>query len=103
RLEKQPTDPATAGRCHHYMRDGTLWSSMADLRLVAGLGNPGLEYRSSRHNVGFMVIDCFAGKKGVMISRSADWSSELGKWGDILLIKPLAYMNRSGEVISRFA
>jgi peptidyl-tRNA hydrolase, PTH1 family len=76
---------------------------MADLRLVAGLGNPGLEYSSTRHNVGFMVIDCLAGKKGVTISRSAAWGSELGKWGDILLIKPLAYMNRSGEVIGRFA
>lgn len=76
---------------------------MADLRLVAGLGNPGLEYSGTRHNVGFMVIDCLAGKKGVTISRSAPWGSELGKWGDILLIKPLTYMNRSGEVIGRFA
>jgi PTH1 family peptidyl-tRNA hydrolase len=76
---------------------------MADLRLVAGLGNPGLEYSSTRHNVGFMVIDWVAAKKGATISRSADWSSEVGKWGDILLIKPLAYMNRSGEVISGFA
>jgi PTH1 family peptidyl-tRNA hydrolase len=76
---------------------------MADLRLVAGLGNPGLQYRETRHNVGFMVIDCMAGKKGVTFSRSAAWGSELGKWGDILLIKPLSYMNRTGEVISRFA
>ena len=76
---------------------------MADLRLVAGLGNPGLQYSGTRHNVGFMVIDCLAGKKGVTFSRSAAWGSELGKWGDILLIKPLTYMNRTGEVIGRFA
>ena len=76
---------------------------MADLRLVAGLGNPGLEYSGTRHNVGFMVIDHMAAKKGVTFSRSAAWGSELGKWGDILLIKPLTYMNRTGEVISRFA
>jgi PTH1 family peptidyl-tRNA hydrolase len=76
---------------------------MADLRLVAGLGNPGLQYTGTRHNVGFMVIDYLAGKKGVTFSRSAAWGSELGKWSDILLIKPLTYMNRTGEVIGRFA
>ena len=76
---------------------------MADLRLVAGLGNPGLQYSGTRHNVGFMVHRSSGGKKGMTFSRSAAWSSELGKWGDILLIKPLTYMNRTGEVIGRFA
>src|ERR1700693_6440447 len=76
---------------------------MADLRLVAGRANPGLQYSGTRHNVGFMVIDHMAAKKGVTFSRSAAWGSELGKWGDILLIKPLSYMNRTGEVIGRFA
>jgi PTH1 family peptidyl-tRNA hydrolase len=76
---------------------------MADLRVVAGLGNPGLQYSGTRHNVGFMVIDYLAGKKGVTLSRSAVWGAELGKWGDVLLIKPLTYMNRTGEVIGRFA
>jgi peptidyl-tRNA hydrolase, PTH1 family len=76
---------------------------MADLRLVAGLGNPGPQYIDTRHNIGFMVIDCLAGKKGVTLSRSAFWSCDWGKWGDILLIKPLRYMNRSGDVVGRFA
>jgi PTH1 family peptidyl-tRNA hydrolase len=76
---------------------------MAALRLVAGLGNPGLQYRGTRHNVGFMVIDYVAGKQGVRFSRSSAWNSELGKWGDILLIKPLTYMNRTGEVLGPFA
>ena len=76
---------------------------MADLRLVAGLGNPGLQYSGTRHNVGFMVLDSLAGKKGVTFSRSAAWSSELGKWGEILLIKPLTYMNRTGEVVGKFS
>jgi peptidyl-tRNA hydrolase, PTH1 family len=76
---------------------------MASLRLVAGLGNPGLQYSGTRHNVGFMVLDCLAGKKRVTFSRSAAWSSELGKWGDILLIKPLTYMNRTGDVIGKFS
>ena len=76
---------------------------MPDLRLVAGLGNPGPQYIGTRHNVGFMVIDRLAGKKGVTLSRSAAWSSDWGKWGDTLLIKPLTYMNRSGDVVGRFA
>jgi PTH1 family peptidyl-tRNA hydrolase len=76
---------------------------MAGLRLVAGLGNPGLQYSGTRHNVGFMVIDRLARKKGVTFSRSAAWNSELGKWGDIHLIKPLSYMNRTGEVLGPFA
>ena len=75
---------------------------MADLRLVAGLGNPGSQYADTRHNIGFMVIDCLAGKKGVTFSRSASWGSSWGKWGDTLLVKPLRYMNQSGEVIGRF-
>jgi PTH1 family peptidyl-tRNA hydrolase len=76
---------------------------MADLRLVAGLGNPGLQYSGTRHNVGFMVLDCLARRKGVTFLKSAAWGSELGKWGDIPLMKPLTYMNRTGEVIGRFA
>ena len=76
---------------------------MADLRLVAGLGNPGSQYVDTRHNVGFMVIDCLAGKKGVTFSRSATWGSSWAKWGDTLLVKPLKYMNQSGDVIGRFA
>ena len=75
---------------------------MADLRLVAGLGNPGSQYADTRHNIGFMVIDCLAGKKGVTFSRSTSWGSSWGKWGDTLLVKPLRYMNQSGEVIGRF-
>ncbi|HEY1477683.1 MAG TPA: aminoacyl-tRNA hydrolase [Chthoniobacterales bacterium] len=76
---------------------------MADLRLVVGLGNPGPQYIGTRHNVGFMVIDCLARKKGVNFSRTAIWSSDWGKWGDTLLMKPLTYMNRSGEAVGRFA
>jgi PTH1 family peptidyl-tRNA hydrolase len=49
------------------------------------------------------VLDRLAEKKRVTFSRTAAWSSELGKWGDILLIKPLTYMNRTGDVIGKFS
>jgi peptidyl-tRNA hydrolase, PTH1 family len=76
---------------------------MAQLRLVAGLGNPGLQYTGTRHNIGFMVVDYLAGRHGVTLAKSGTWNSELGKWGGIVLFKPLTFMNRSGDAIGRFA
>jgi peptidyl-tRNA hydrolase, PTH1 family len=72
---------------------------MADLRLVAGLGNPGPQYADTRHNVGFMVIDALATKERIDLAPSTRWGCELGKWGNILLAKPLTYMNRSGQAV----
>ncbi|MBV8142568.1 MAG: aminoacyl-tRNA hydrolase, partial [Verrucomicrobia bacterium] len=56
------------------------------MRLVAGLGNPGIEYSGTRHNVGFMVVDYLARKNGVTFSKSAAWNSELGRWSGIPLL-----------------
>jgi peptidyl-tRNA hydrolase, PTH1 family len=76
---------------------------MADLRLVAGLGNPGPQYFETRHNVGFMVIDCLATKGEVQLEASRSWNCQLAKCGSTLLVKPLCYMNRSGDVIGPLA
>ena len=76
---------------------------IADLRLVAGLGNPGPQYLETRHNVGFMVVDCLASKEKIMLEGSRSWNCKLGKWGSVLLVKPLCYMNRSGEIIGPLA
>jgi PTH1 family peptidyl-tRNA hydrolase len=76
---------------------------MADLRLVAGLGNPGPQYLETRHNVGFMVIDCLASKGEVALESSRSWNCKLGKWGSALLVKPLCFMNQSGDVIGPLA
>ena len=75
----------------------------ADLRLVAGLGNPGPQYLETRHNVGFMVVDFLANKRKIILEGSRSWNCKLGKWGSVLLVKPLCYMNRSGEVIGPLA
>ncbi|MBV8901387.1 MAG: aminoacyl-tRNA hydrolase, partial [Verrucomicrobia bacterium] len=73
---------------------------MAEVRLVAGLGNPGREYDQTRHNVGFMVLDYLAQRHGLTYSYSSHWSCQWCRWDDALLVKPLTYMNRSGDSLS---
>ena len=66
------------------------------MRLVAGLGNPGPEYASTRHNIGFMVADQLAAQFGSTWGKSAKWDALLAKCGDVFLTKPMSYMNHSG-------
>src|SRR6201993_2479082 len=70
--------------------------SSTQIRLVAGLGNPGAEYAATRHNIGFMVVDQFAAQFGSTWERSGKWEALSTKCGPVLLIKPLSFMNRSG-------
>ena len=66
------------------------------IRLVAGLGNPGPEYRETRHNIGFMVLDRFATDLGLNWEKFSKADAVVSKSGELLLAKPLAFMNRSG-------
>ena len=66
------------------------------IRLVAGLGNPGPEYTATRHNIGFMVIERLAAQAGSTWEKSAKWEALTCKCGDVLLVKPMSFMNRSG-------
>ncbi len=72
------------------------------MRVVVGLGNPGERYRRTRHNVGFMVAD-------ELLTRAAGrWTGDvLCSWGEVrlagqevLLVKPMTFMNRSGEAVA---
>lgn len=70
--------------------------------VIAGLGNPGMEYEGSRHNAGFFVLDTLAKQEGTDINRL----KFKGKTGEAviggkrcLLLKPTTYMNLSGESI----
>ncbi len=73
--------------------------------LIAGLGNPGREYEGTRHNVGFMLIDRIASHLNVKLKRSGPALVAEGAVGDdrAVLIKPLTYMNLSGEAVARFS
>jgi PTH1 family peptidyl-tRNA hydrolase len=74
--------------------------------LIAGLGNPGPQYRQTRHNVGFMVVDRLAARLGVTFSRleskalvtKADYQGKR-----LVLVKPHTFMNLSGGPISSLA
>jgi PTH1 family peptidyl-tRNA hydrolase len=68
----------------------------SQIRLVAGLGNPGAEYAGTRHNIGFMVLDQLAAQAGSSWEKSARWDALTAKCGTALLAKPVSFMNRSG-------
>lgn len=76
------------------------------MKLIVGLGNPGLKYRNTRHNVGFLLLDYIANKKKIMFLRNKfnGKYAELSIGGEkVILVKPLSFMNLSGEVVERFA
>lgn len=72
------------------------------MKLIIGLGNPGKEYEKTRHNVGFMVMDCLEELFKVQISNKkfkGEYVKFKYKGEDIILLKPLTYMNASGESV----
>lgn len=72
------------------------------MKLIIGLGNPGKEYEKTRHNVGFMVMDCLEELFKVQISNKkfkGEYAKFKYKGEDIILLKPLTYMNASGESV----
>jgi PTH1 family peptidyl-tRNA hydrolase len=72
------------------------------LKLAVGLGNPGARYEGTRHNVGFRVIDLVASKLQISVNRH-EHKSLTGRatvgGEQLLLAKPLMYMNNSGEAV----
>jgi peptidyl-tRNA hydrolase, PTH1 family len=68
-------------------------------RLIVGLGNPGPEYRGTRHNIGFMILDRLAERESAPFHRDRKWKAEVTRSGETLLCKPLTFMNLSGESV----
>ena len=72
------------------------------MKLIVGLGNPGTEYEKTRHNVGWMVVDAFAKKFRMDVSRhekSAHTGTGRVAGGSVMVAKPLTYMNLSGDAV----
>ena len=74
------------------------------MKLVVGLGNPGREYENTRHNMGFLALDEFAEMCGVDFEKEGfKGTLAMVKRSEfpepVLLLKPLTYMNLSGESV----
>ncbi len=69
------------------------------MKLIIGLGNPGKDYENTRHNIGFMILDSFVDgftvekKFQAMIKKSSFYDE------DVLFVKPLTFMNLSGNAV----
>ena len=74
------------------------------MKLIVGLGNPGKEYESTRHNCGFKAIEAYAEMAQVDFARE-DFKGRYAKFKldneDIILFEPLTYMNLSGEAVQQ--
>ncbi|MBP1606370.1 MAG: pth [Acidobacteria bacterium] len=76
------------------------------MKLLVGLGNPGSRYRDTYHNVGFSVVDEIATRHGVGFGTSPTEAvtARVRAGGiDVLLVKPLTYMNLSGRAVGALA
>ena len=77
------------------------------MKLVVGLGNPGAQYRGTRHNVGFDVVDLLATKYRLGFE-AAPVDAVFARWrrpdgDDVLMVKPLTFMNLSGDAVAGLA
>lgn len=77
----------------------------SQIKLIAGLGNPGPDYRKTRHNLGFRVVDDLAHRFKIGLTASApELESGQGEIKDlaVYVLKPQGYMNRSGPPVNAF-
>ncbi len=74
-------------------RDGSI------LRIIAGLGNPGLRYRKTRHNLGFRVLDRRAELTQSVWKKQRRLSAWTARSGGLILVKPATYVNLSGQAV----
>jgi PTH1 family peptidyl-tRNA hydrolase len=80
---------------------------MDSIRLIVGLGNPGREYESTRHNVGFWWVDELAGREGFNFRTEAKFHGLAARGQlhahEVALLKPQTFMNLSGRAVAALA
>jgi PTH1 family peptidyl-tRNA hydrolase len=75
-------------------------------RLIIGLGNPGIQYKHTRHNTGFMVVGKLAEDFGILINKSkfdVRYGRGVIEDHDVMLANPMAFMNLSGPPVQKLA
>lgn len=70
--------------------------------MIVGLGNPGLKYKNTRHNIGFLALDSFAKKNRIKINKKS-FCSLFARNGGLAFLKPHTFMNNSGDAVSAAA
>ncbi|WP_416192664.1 aminoacyl-tRNA hydrolase [Neisseria sp. CCUG12390] len=77
------------------------------IKMIVGLGNPGKEYEATRHNAGFWLLDELAWQWKVAFKEEKKFFGEVARAsrpeGDVWLIKPMTFMNRSGQGVAALA
>lgn len=73
------------------------------LRLIVGLGNPGRQYSGTRHNVGFEVLDRLVARKKLRWQTNRPFQGEIASEAGLVFLKPLTYMNLSGQSVGQVA
>ncbi|WP_067140358.1 aminoacyl-tRNA hydrolase [Oceanivirga salmonicida] len=73
------------------------------MKLIVGLGNPGTNYKNTRHNIGFIFLDNYLEKLNLINYTKKGFKSEYIKKDEVFFQKPLTYMNNSGQAISELA
>ncbi|MCF7851688.1 MAG: aminoacyl-tRNA hydrolase [Simkaniaceae bacterium] len=72
--------------------------------LIVGLGNPGSSYDNTRHNIGFQIIDDLANELGFTFKKETQFKAQVARGTrddkKVILLKPLTYMNLSGQAVS---
>lgn len=72
------------------------------MKIIVGLGNPGVKYVATRHNVGFEVLERLAFKLQLRGFKLRDkFKAEMVIERDMILVKPMTFMNRSGEAVKK--
>jgi len=69
------------------------------MQIIVGLGNPGKKYKLTRHNIGFMAVDALAERLDLVWQNNKKFLAEIAKDNDIILVKPLTFMNNSGQAV----
>ena len=76
------------------------------MKLIVGLGNPGKEYEKTRHNIGFNVLDLLADKYNITFSENKKFNALEASFNlkgeKVLLVKPLTFMNLSGDSVIKY-
>ena len=75
------------------------------MKLIVGLGNPGKEYETTRHNVGFMCVDNYLKNNNLKTKEkfNGEYAEATINNEKVILLKPLSFMNNSGTIVKKYA